>query len=431
MRKGGRRKRHLPPCYNSHIAPENDYAPRPKTQDPRPKTQDPRPKTQDPRPKTQDPRPKTQDPRPKTQNPKPKLQDLSSKTKTNPILEPTMSIRHFAGIFVAIALICPFAQAAGTVQLELVGKSSAAAAFQEWGKALDKAGIPNVRIRSGSDEELKIGIETAGTPDRPVYNITGVLVSREEISLPGGRYKRSEIGRLKAWMDDLAQNGLPSQRPAKVAFGLTQPQYDEVRKALAKPVRFATQGVARNEAVDKIARQLSIPLKFADGSLGEVGGDKVEDELTDLTCGTALAALLRPAGYCLIPKNSGGTLELTAVKSRPELKEIWPVGKTPEKRVQEILPKMMEFLPVNVQNVSAATAAAAIGKRLATPLLYDRVALARYGIDPAKAMVALPRSQTTYSLALRKLLFQADLKFEVRVDESDAPFLWISTVKPL
>ncbi len=342
-----------------------------------------------------------------------------------------MLTRHFVGIFLVIGLVTSIANAAGTVQLELVGGRSAAVAFQDWAKALDKGGIPNVRIRSGSGEELKPGIETAGTPERPVYNITGVVVSREEILLPGGRYRRSEIGRLKAWLDDLAENGLPGQRPAKVAFGLTQAQYNDVRKALSKPVNFSTLGAARSEAVEKIARELAIPLKFADGSLRDVGNDKVEDELTGLTCGTALAALMRPAGYCLVPKMSAGEPELSAVKSRPDLKDIWPVGGRMEKTVQETLPKLMEFLPVNVQNVSAATAAAAIGKRLGTPLIYDRVALARHGIDPAKAMVALPRSQTTYSLALRKLLYQAGLKFEVRVDEAGTPFLWISTIKPL
>ncbi|MCC6126763.1 MAG: hypothetical protein IT426_17510 [Pirellulales bacterium] len=342
-----------------------------------------------------------------------------------------MHLRHFAGIFIVIGSIAPFARAAGTVELELVGSRTQAAAFQEWARALDKAGISGVRIHSGSEEELKPAIETGGTPQRPVYYITGVVLSREEIALPGGRYKRSEIGRLKLWLDDLAENGLPSQRPAKVAFGLTQPQYDELRQALAEPVKFATLGVARREAVDKIARQLSIPLAFADGSRAEVGDDKVEDELRELTCGTALAALLRPAGYCLIPKLSGGTISLVVVKSRPELKEIWPVGAKPEKREQEILPKLMEFLPVNVQNVSAATAAEAIAKRLEVPLVYDRVGLARHGIDPAKAMVSMPRSQTTYSLALRKLLSQAGLRFELRVDEAGTPFLWIGTVKPI
>ena len=54
-------------------------------------------------------------------------------------------------------------------------------------------------------------------------------------------------------------------------------------------------------------------------------------------------------------------------------------------------------------------------------MLIDHNALARHGIDPAKAMVTLPRSRTTYSLALRKLLFQAGLKFELRCDEAGIP----------
>jgi hypothetical protein len=342
-----------------------------------------------------------------------------------------MSLRNFAGLFVLIGLVAPFACAAGTAQLELIGGRSQAAAFQDWAKALDKGGIPNVRIRSAADADLVPNIETAGTPDLPVYVVTGVVTSRDELLLPSARYRRSEIGRLKAWLDDLAQNGLHSQRPAKVAFGLTQAQYDELKKALAKPANTTTLGMPRNQAIEKISRQLSIPLTFANGSLREVGDDKVEDEVSELTSGTALAILLRPAGYCLVPKVAGSSLELTAVKSRPELKEIWPIGGPITKTVQETVPKLMDFLPVNVQNVSAATAAEAIAKRLETPLIYDRVALARHGIDPSKTMVTLPRSKTTYSLALRKLLFQAGLKYEVRIDEGGTAFLWVSSVKPL
>ena len=61
----------------------------------------------------------------------------------------------------------------------------------------------------------------------------------------------------------------------------------------------------------------------------------------------------------------------------------------------------------------------------------DYNAMARHGVDPAKAIVSMPAGRTTYSLALRKLLFKAGLKFEVRVDEAGKPFLWVSTVKPV
>jgi hypothetical protein len=170
-----------------------------------------------------------------------------------------MHLPRLAGIILAIGLLAPFAQAAGTAQLELVGGRSQASAFQDWAKALDKGGVTGVRIRSVSEAELKAGIETGGTPDRPVYIVTGVVVSREELLLPGGRYKRNEVGRLKAWLDDLAQNGLPSQRPEKVAFGLTQAQFDEVHSALAKPVKFTTKDVPRNEAVKKYRSSWPFP----------------------------------------------------------------------------------------------------------------------------------------------------------------------------
>jgi hypothetical protein len=341
-----------------------------------------------------------------------------------------MNHRVFFGVFLAGWMSVCLAEAA-TVQLELVGDRSAAGAFQEWGKALDKAGIPDVRIRSGSGEELKPKLETLGTADRPIYGVTGVVVSKDEISLPGGRYKRNDLKRLKSWLDDLAKNGPADKRPAKVAFGLTQKQCDELRKSLASPTAVATAGVERREAVKKVLEQSNLSLKFDEGSLRDLGDDQVEDDLSMLTCGTSLAALLRPAGYCLVPKLAGDKVELTVVKSKSEPKEIWPVGSVSDKSIEEVLPKIIEYLPVNVQNVSAATAAEAIAKRLEAPILYDRVALARHGIDPAKAMVSMPKSKTTYGQALRRLLSKAGLQYEVREDESGKPFLWISTIKPI
>src|SRR5512140_1874147 len=51
--------------------------------------------------------------------------------------------------------------AAGQVRLELVGSQGAALAFQEWNQTLSKAGIKNVRIRSGDGSD-KPGVETLG-----------------------------------------------------------------------------------------------------------------------------------------------------------------------------------------------------------------------------------------------------------------------------
>jgi hypothetical protein len=315
--------------------------------------------------------------------------------------------------------------------LELVGDArSTALTFQDWAQALDNAGIKNVRLRSATDSD-KIGIDVQGMADNPLYIVTGKVISRDELQLPGGRFKRTEARRLAQWLDDLAQNGPPDKRPKTVAFGLNAEQFDKVIADLAAPVDFSTKDLPLRDAVERIARKFSYPLRI-EGNIDKSSSDgKIEDELSELSCGTALACILRPAGYCLAPQVDGQQIRYAVATARPDLKEFWPVGRLPEKNIQEILPGLYEFRNVNVQNVSAAAALDAIGKRLKTPVLYDRPALDKYKIDPAKAMVSFPRTRTNYSLALGKMLFSAGLKFEVRVDEAGTAFLWISTLKPM
>jgi purine nucleoside phosphorylase len=111
--------------------------------------------------------------------------------------------------------------------------------------------------------------------------------------------------------------------------------------------------------------------------------------------------------------------------------EVWPVGWEPEQPVPKVLPAMYELHNINVENVSATTALGAIAGRLKVPVLVDHSALARHGIEPDKVMVSHPQSRTTYSTALGRILFQAELKSELRVDEADKPLLWVTTVKPM
>jgi len=159
--------------------------------------------------------------------------------------------------------------------------------------------------------------------------------------------------------------------------------------------------------------------------------DELAEELSAVSCGTALAYTLRPLGLCLVPRPAGVRgVEYTIVEARPNV-EPWPVGWEPEKPDREVLPGLYEFLSVNVQGVPIMQVLGAVGKRLKVPVLLDYNAMARHGVEPEKALVNLPQSRTTYSLLLRKTLFQAGLKSEVRIDEADQPFLWVTTVKPI
>ncbi len=321
-------------------------------------------------------------------------------------------------------------RAAGRVQLELVGDAQGSAlAFQQWLQTLSRAGVKNVRIRSAKVAD-RVGIDVRGTKENRLYVVTGIVKSSDELLLPAGRFRRRDAGRLARWLEELAKYGPEDQRPPRAAFGLTREEFERIQKELARAVDFSTRGMPRGEAVEKIRRRLSLPLKL-DPKLAKVlAQDKVGEELSGVSCGTALAYVLRPMGLCLVPRQLDRGTVCEVIKAQPKL-EVWPVGWKPEKPRPKVLPALFEFHNVNIQDVSTATALEAIGRRLKVPVLIDHNALARHGIDPEKAMVSHPRSRTTYSLVLRKILFQAGLKYELRVDEAGKPFLWISTVKPV
>jgi hypothetical protein len=344
-------------------------------------------------------------------------------------------------LFVLLAAGAP-ARAGGTVQFELVGSAQGSAlVFQQWAQDLGRAGIRDVRIRSG-DASAKPGIETQGTAQNPIYIVTGVIASRDEIVLPTGRFRRSDLGRLAAWLRDLARQGPAAATAEKSPLGLSAADFNRIRKDFATPVGFATQGKPRREVVEKIAGRLTLPLRLDAEVARSLADGKVEDELTDLTCGTALACVLRAAGYSLTARAADGEVLYTAVKAgdrAPDARvanfslaalKAWPTGWISDKPDRDAVPALFEFRNINVENETAAKVIEAIGKRLRVPMILDRKALAQHAVDPGKAIVSYPRRRTTYGQALSRLLFQSGLRFEVRYDEAGTPFVWITTLKP-
>jgi hypothetical protein len=329
----------------------------------------------------------------------------------------------------ALLLLSSHAKAAvqGQVELEITGdsRSGAGMSFQQWGQALSAAGVQNVRLRSGQDGD-KPGIEVGGTAQMPFYKVTAVLGSGDVLIVPGARFRRSECKKLATWLDDLAKLGPPEKREKVAAFGLLATQFQKVNTDLSKPVGFSTQGMTRSEAVNKIAGQLGLTLTI-DGTLTE-GDDKIEEELTNVSSGSALACILRPIGFCMVPRASGETLSYTVKKAELD-HEVWPIGWPADDR--KVLPGIQAFHKVNVANKRVTDVLAAIGKNLNVPVLYDHNAMARHGIDLDKTLVTYSNQRTTYKFALDRMLGKVELKLEVRIDEAGKPFLWISTLKPV
>ena len=113
-------------------------------------------------------------------------------------------------------------------------------------------------------------------------------------------------------------------------------------------------------------------------------------------------------------------------------REAWPIGwKAEEPGAEAGARDVYKLINVEIDETPVAEAverACASGCKI--PLLWDHNALALHGIDPAKIEVKLPAKKLTYSLILQRVLSQAKLRRELRVDEAGKPFLWITTIKP-
>jgi hypothetical protein len=325
----------------------------------------------------------------------------------------------------------PWAEAAGRVNLEIFTDQRAPiTSQQQWLRQLAAAGIGNVRIRAGEPTD-KVGVDVQGTEADPVYVVTGMITSGNELLLPGARFRPSDAPRIARWLNNLAAKGVRDKEEPRGPFGLTAKQFETIQKDLAQPVGFATKGISRGQAVEKIAGQLGAPLRIEPGALEADSEDKLSEELSGVACGTALACVLRPAGLGLVPGvDRRGAAEYAVLPAKRDM-EIWPAGWPPEKPLPLVIPAMYESLNANIQDVPVSTALDALSKRLKVPFLLDHNAMARHGIDPGKKKVNSPQSRITYNQLLRKILSQAGLKSEVRVDEAGKPLVWITTVKPL
>src|SRR5439155_17246872 len=138
-------------------------------------------------------------------------------------------------------------------------------------------------------------------------------------------------------------------------------------------------------------------------------------------------AILRPHGLVMLPEKNGSDIRLRIASSR-DAKEHWPVGWPPKGNPNETLPELFKFLKVNIGDAAVSEALTAIAGRVKAPVLLDHNSLARARTD-LSTKVSLAETNIFYSRALDRLLSQAKLKYEIRLDEADKPFLWVTTVQ--
>ena len=331
------------------------------------------------------------------------------------------------GLFAAIALASATAQAANRVEIEVVTEPGLSpTAPQEWVRMLSKLDFARVRIRGIRPGDKPDIISTEGATATH-FKLLAVLDRGERLILPGARFGRSDMHRLRDYIDRLQKDGAADLGAERGRFGLTKEQFTTVYDDLSQSVNFSTAGKSPVDIMAQIAKQLRLPLEVSDQAKFVLHrAEAVDMQLEDMTAGTALAMLLRREGLALVPqKQRGEPLRLAVIPLKPN-QTAWPVGWKPAEVPRVIVPQMYKFLTFEISGYTLAQALDALSPRLGVPLKLDDLILQRRDIHIDKIQVKLPRKKTYLKRAVDRILGQARLAGELRIDEAGKPFYWIT-----
>lgn len=305
----------------------------------------------------------------------------------------------------------------------------------DWFRELAKTRAPSVTIRRQKPGDV-ITIAQTGTDASPIWRVTGTMDSSGTIFMPdGSQFRYGDAAGLADWINALPGKMRAKQQaqnaPAQGDFGLSEPVMTQLLADLKQPLSEETAGLSPLEIVQACAKGLSAKLSLSSAQIKALKElDPVDEELSGLAKGTVLAYVLRPAGLCLIPQDQNGKLQYSIAFAAKGVKP-WSIGIKVVQRESEVIPDIMETIPVNISNTPLRKVMQSISDRIKVPFLYDLNSMARYGIDLDVNKVNLTAKQIRYLLLMKKALSQSKLIYELRMDENGEPFFWITTFRSI
>jgi hypothetical protein len=332
-----------------------------------------------------------------------------------------------ACLFSAIAF-ASFGSAVAAIPVDMevaVERQAPLGAMQDWGKRLSELGLSHVRLRGAHTGDTPL-ITPIGAGEAQRFHVLGLLNDRDQLVLRGGVFGPGDMAKLKTFLEGLGDR-LAEEGVERGIFGLTKPQFEETHKALSSAVQATTKGVKPEAAFATLTQGLGLPLEMSpEAGVTLQQAPPLTTELKGFSLGTSLAIVLRSAGLAMIPEQPRGKpLALHVVHIEPK-KEYWPAGWTPEKAGTQLAPPMYRFTTVEISGFSLAQALDALAPHMGVPLVFDERVMAARKIDLTKIQARYPKGKTYIRRAVDHILSAGGLVGELRVDEADKPFYWIT-----
>ncbi len=325
------------------------------------------------------------------------------------------------------------AQSKRTIHIEVSATARADVQTQQnWMEVLAEVGADRVRSRT-TQSTGTIEIKETETSLGVLVNLYGVI-DGNMLKLPGQSFQLRDVDKIRDYVQKLRDDGADVALADKKAFGLTSEQLVSLNEAFSIPVEIETKNRPAQDVLDFAERKLNYEIELdAASKLGFKRAEPFQDELQGLSLGTALAAAIRPLGLVLAPaRQQGAPLMIRIVDSR-SVEEHWPIGWPAPQNPIETVPRLFEKNVLEIRDFPLDQVLAAVQTKADVPMLFDYNSLARAAIDLTATNVTFVNENSSYGFALRQMLNQTRPRtaYEIRVDESGKPFLWISTANPV
>ena len=295
---------------------------------------------------------------------------------------------------------------------------------QQWAKLLGKMGLGRVRLRSGrsgEQPEVTKNESTAGAR----FKVVAILSRRSELLLPDRRYRAADRKALEDFFQALAQQESFGEELGR--FDLTEKQFRQVHGDLSRIVDFSTAGITLSDMLDRLEQKFNVPVLPSASAIATLHrAEPLTAELRGMSAGTALAIALRKDQLALRPEKLNGEPMRMVIELHNLQLDQWPVGWKHEGSPRTLAPKMFKFLTIEIDGYTLSKAVDALEPRLGVTVVYDERILAERDIQPNEIDVKLPAGKTFLKKAVDRLLSQARLAGELRVDEQGRPFYWVT-----
>jgi hypothetical protein len=296
-------------------------------------------------------------------------------------------------------------------------------------RAVGAAGVsesPGRPVLSRGDEG-EPAIVSAG-PGR--VQVNGKIGPSGTLVIGSEAFKIADRGRLEALFKQLRAEGVPGPDPASPLWGLSQAQFAMLQAELKQPSNFELQDLSFDAFLAELRGRTKLAIKVTADTEPLAKRLRFNAKTGELALGAALAYVLGQHGLAFEPRQAPSDNVSLLLLPRTESKRPWPVGIVPDRFPGDVAPQLLTNVKFELRDKPLNEVIQFFRVQLKMDVLLDRAGLLERKIDPASLRSTIQIPAATFTSAIRRTLAPMQLKHELRIDEADRPFLWVTYGEP-